>query len=367
LVKILFILHYYPPIHGAAMVGHYIRESKMINTAFDARYINISTSVSVDEIGKGGIKKLFRYVRILCLSFWQGLFWRPNLVYITLSSHGPGLFKDSLVVIICRVLRLKVVYHFHNKGVKRYAQTKIGKRMYPFIFKNTEIILLSPLLYEDIAAYVPENRIHFCANGIPDLQFPINIVAFDVDQPIRLLFLSNLIKNKGILDLIEACKLLKQEEFNFHCTIAGGEGDIIVSELKELIDMCELSAHITYLGKVQGDQKMKALLAADIFIHPTHEDCFPLVLLEAMQAGLSIIATCEGAIPEIVEDKKSGFIIPSHKPQLLAEAIKELAENPDLLIQMGKLGRKKYEENYTLEMFEKRYLQSIQTIIGTNT
>lgn len=166
--KILFILHYPPPIHGAAMVGKYIKDSSFINDRFMSRYINLSTSISVEEIGKSGLKKWWRYTTILCKTFWQGLTWSPDLVYITLSSHGAGLIKDSLVVLICRMLRLPHVFHFHNKGVKRYAQTKIGKWTYPFVFKKAKVILLSPLLYEDIAAYVTQENVFYCANGIPD-------------------------------------------------------------------------------------------------------------------------------------------------------------------------------------------------------
>ena len=73
--KILFILHYPPPVHGAAMVGQYIQESNKINNVFEGRYINLGTSRSIDEIGKGGIKKVvevfcpFVENRVYCIKF----------------------------------------------------------------------------------------------------------------------------------------------------------------------------------------------------------------------------------------------------------------------------------------------------------
>ena len=56
--KILFILHLPPPVHGSSMVGQYIKDSKIINTSFVAQYINLSTSKTVDEIGKYPILKI---------------------------------------------------------------------------------------------------------------------------------------------------------------------------------------------------------------------------------------------------------------------------------------------------------------------
>ena len=364
--KILFILHYPPPVHGAAMVGQYICKSNLINSAFDSRFINLSTSVTVNEIGKGGIKKLFSYARILGLTFLYGLFWRPNLVYITLNSYGLGLVKDSIVVLICRLLSLRHVYHFHNKGVENYSHGKLGKQLYPFIFKKSEVILLSSLLYNDISAYVSKDRVYFCSNGIPDTQYCSKSNIIDYNKPIQLLFLSNLIKSKGVLDLLYACKLLNKDGYSFHCTIAGGEGDISVSELNELIDVYDLSAYVSYLGVVQGQDKVKTFSDADIFIFPTFypNECFPLVLLEAMQAGLPIISTTEGAIPEIVEDGKSGLIIPSRNPHHLANAIVELLNSPDQLKKMGQYGRNKFKLEYTLEIFENSFFRIIQSIVN---
>ena len=51
--KIIFIIHYPPPVHGSAVVGGYIKESKLINDEFECRYINMGTSISIDQIGKG--------------------------------------------------------------------------------------------------------------------------------------------------------------------------------------------------------------------------------------------------------------------------------------------------------------------------
>jgi hypothetical protein len=66
------------------------------------------------------------------------------------------------------LLRLSQVFHFHNKGVAN-SKSSIVKRIYPFVFKKTKVILLSPMLYQDIAAFVPAENIYSYTNGMNDL------------------------------------------------------------------------------------------------------------------------------------------------------------------------------------------------------
>jgi glycosyltransferase involved in cell wall biosynthesis len=369
--KLLFILHYPPPTHGAALVGQYIKESRLINSSFNARYINLGTSTAVEEIGRGGIKKGWRYLKIVAQTSWQGITWRPDLVYITLSSHGAGLLKDSLVVAICRLLRLPHVFHFHNKGVKNNSKNSIAKRIYPFVFKKAKVILLSPLLYEDIAAYVPQTNVYYCANGIPDLSGSKNSThAHTVENQnnIHLLFLSNLIESKGIMDLLKACKQLTTKGLDFRCTLAGGVGDLKEKDIVQFIEANNLQKFVSYVGKVSGEQKTKVLKDSDLFIFPTyyHNECFPLVLLEAMQFSLPIITTNEGAIPEMVMDNENGFIVPKNSPEAIAEKVAFYLNNREQFQQHGSNGRKRYEDHYTLTLFEDRMKEIINQITRKN-
>ena len=80
---VLFILHLPPPVHGAAMVGQYIRDSKLINSTFDCHYINLTTAESLQDIGKVGLKKLWRFLMLLITVFRYVRQVKPRLVYIT--------------------------------------------------------------------------------------------------------------------------------------------------------------------------------------------------------------------------------------------------------------------------------------------
>ena len=117
----------------------------------------------------------------------------------------------------------------------------------------------------------------------------------------EILFISHLIESKGIFILVDALKILQNRNIAFHCTMIGGEGDVSADQLIAKIYEAGLSENILVAGKKFGAEKEKAFEQADIFVHPTYEDCLPLVLLEAMQRSLPVVSTFEGAIPDVVE------------------------------------------------------------------
>jgi glycosyltransferase involved in cell wall biosynthesis len=353
-LKVLFVLHYPPPVHGAAAVGDIIKSSNLINESFKTKYINLSTSKSIDDIGSKNPVKILRYINIVFSTLNKLLFWKPNLVYLTISSRGGGLIKDVPLVFLCRLFRKKHVFHFHNKGVRLYAQKhKWADRLYNWLFKKAKVILLSPHLYDDIANYVDKKDVFYCANGIHNNEAPFKTTRERKDV-ISLLFLSNLIRSKGIFDLLSACEKLKDEGVQFSCSIIGGEGDLTVHELQAEIKHRGISQQVKYVGKKYGTEKNDYFENADIFVHPTHEDCFPLVLLEAMSFGLPILSTNEGAIPEIVDDGKNGMIVSKGNKDALVASVKSYAENPQSLVEHGENAREKFRKHYTIDQFEQR-------------
>jgi glycosyltransferase involved in cell wall biosynthesis len=367
--KILFILHFPPPVHGSSMVGKFIKESTSINQAFDCHYINLGTSGSIDEIGKGGITKLFRYISILGKTISKLILSRPELCYLAITAQGVGFYKDSFVALILRFFKVPMVYHFHNKGVRKRQDKKIDNLLYKLVFNNSDAILLSKYLYPDISKYFPEDRVYFCPNGIPSAKRvrPQTIASTNSDKPPTILFFSNLIESKGVFDLLVACKMLKSKGLSFKCTYIGGTADIDEHAFRVKVNELGLEEHVDYAGRKIGDEKEESFLEADIFAFPTYypNECFPLVLLEAMQFSLPVVSTIEGGIQDIVETGKSGFLIRQRDTMELSKHLENMLQNPGLRNQMGQAGRKRYEERFTLEKFEEN-LKNILTEILTN-
>lgn len=361
--KILFILHLPPPVHGSSMVGQYITESKVINNAFDAKFINLSTSLYLDEIGKNSVVKIARYVKIIFKTLIALISFKSKKVYLSITAKGVGFYKDLPLALLVKLFRKKLVLHYHNKGVVNYQDRLIDHLFYKILFKNSKVILLSEKLYEDISKYVDKDDVYYCPNGIPVVEYSNNNRPMQNIIP-QLLYLSNLIESKGVYVLLEALALLINEGVVFHCNLVGGEADISSKQLNKKISDLNLDEYVTYLGKMYGDEKNDILKSSDIFVFPTFypNECFPLVLLEAMQFNLPIISTNEGGIPDIVRNGITGFLVDKQSSKQLGEKIKYLIENPTNASLMGKQGYEDFVKNYTLEVFEKKLVNILNQI-----
>ena len=361
--KILFLLHLPPPVHGSSIVGQLIKDSKSINGSFETRYINLLVSRSIDESGKTSISKLFRFISSWFTLFFELIKARPNLCYFALSTTGNAFYKDVTLVFLLKLFRIKTVFHLHNKGIKKSEVSKINNLLYRYVFKNSSVILLSSFLYNDIKTFVPIERVLICPNGVQDFIKDISkeILKKEI-KPIKILFLSNLIKSKGVFVLIDACEILQRKGYNFTCEFVGGEGDVNAHQFKMEVEKRGLTENVKYLGKKYGNDKDEIYQMADVFVLPTNNDCFPLVLLEAMQYGLPVVSTFEGGIPDIVENKITGLLIEQNNPIALADNLEFLLNNEVIRLQMGKAGRVKYKNEFTLQTFESK-LQGILELL----
>ena len=132
------------------------------------------------------------------------------------------------------------------------------------------------------------------------------------------LYLGNLIPDKGVLVLLEACRLMANEDKSFRCHIVGaGSKELSVEDCRSLVESLNLADLVEVHGPLYGDEKEKMWERCAVFVFPTfyHNECFPLVILEAMQHSLPVIATPVGAIPDMVIDGETGILVSENDVQ----------------------------------------------------
>ncbi len=365
--KVLFILHLPPPIHGPAIVGRYKQESKIINDAFDIDYINLQTSRKLGQIGKGGLGKL----RIFFSLYWNvlsALFRkRYDYCYLTINAHGPAFYKEMIIVFFLKLFRLKTIYYYHMKGVARFQDKWLPDKLYRFQFWGARTILLSPLIYYDVAKYAPKEEVFYCLEGIPD-NARKSTEAYLEDRAQKetpeFLFLSNLMLAKGVYVLLGACKILHERGVKFRATFIGGPIDISKEEFDEFITTHGLEDAVSYVGPKYGDDKIEYFERVDFFVHPTLNDVQPLTILEALQYSLPVISTPEGTIPDMIKDDINGYVVPKGKSEPLADKIEFLVKNPGLRTEMSKRARQSFDERFTLQKFEENFVNAMNQAIN---
>ncbi len=362
--NILFMLHLPPPVHGSSIVGDQIKGSQLINNEFDGRYINMNMSRTVSETGKASVKKMVRFMVIWFHLLGKLIHRKPDLCYYALTTTGIGFRKDVLLIGTLFLFRVKIIYHIHNRGVIHARKKRLNDWLYRFVFSNKEVILLSMNLYYDVKAYVPLKNVHICPNGIKDYQPKTEFLALPEIRPFNILFFSNLMEEKGVLVLVDACSLLKDRGLHFRCDFVGGEADVTEKQFNRYVKEKGLSEQVRYLGKRYGKLKEMTFEQADVFALPSRCDCFPLVVLEAMQHMLPVITANEGGMPDMVEDGYNGYLLSRYDDiTTLANRLEYLLHKPETRVQMGINGRKKYEKNFTLAIFEQRLLSILKEVI----
>lgn len=361
--RILFIGTLPPPVHGSAVVSQQIKDSKLINDAFGCDWVNLSTSRRMDEIGKTTLAKPFRLLGALFKEFWLLLTHRYDLCYLAITCHGSGFLKDSPFVLLAKLFRKKIVIHQHNKGMANDVDRWPYRWLLPLCYKNAKVILLSWYLYPDIEKVVPRENVMICPNGIKvkssefrvESQLKVESSSEYSNKIPRLLFLSNLIESKGVLVLLDALKILKDKGYSFICDFVGGETkEIDAKRFEEEVEKRGLNEIAIYQGRKYGEEKEQAFEQSNIFVLPTMNDCFPLVLLEAMENCLPVVTTSIGGVPDIVDDGLTGLIAKAGDDKTLASCLEELIDDGNLREKMGNAGRNKLINEFAEEVFEQR-------------
>lgn len=352
--RVVFIMHLPPPVHGAAMMGQYIKNSKLINETFDCTFVNESLSSSVSEVGSFNRKKI---LNLIChLRNIRSLLkeCRPDLVYMTPGGiPGMGIIRYYLESKIINQFNCRKIIHFHNKGTKEKSEKWYMRWYYKVLFKNSHVILLSKYLTNQYETILSSKDISICPNGISEIETDLvkstNVVP-------HILFLSNLIPDKGVLVLLDALSILKSKNIKF-------VGDVVGSESKGLdkntfiqeIDKRNLQDCVVYHGPKYGKDKDAFFCNSDIFAFPTYYkgECFPLVLLEAMRYSLPCVSTYEGGIRDIIQDGYNGFLCKQKDSLSLAVSLQRLIEDADMRNVMGNNGRQLFLKKFTQQHFEK--------------
>lgn len=190
-----------------------------------------------------------------------------------------------------------------------------------------------------------DDRLLHLGNGIDLSRFQPREKIVDPEQ-LKFLFVGRLVKEKGILDLLEAFQEVSARHPGATLTIAGellsNERDQVTAKLVEaqLTD----NPNVQYVGYVTDTPAL--FNRHDVFLLPSYREGLPRSILEAMASGLPVIATnIRGCREEVIEGE-TGYLVPVGDPQALSEAMKSFIEHPNRIESYGRRGREVVEERF---------------------
>ncbi len=363
LPRLLFIVQLPPPLHGASMMNSHLLASSLIRSRFVVDSINLHFAESVQQLGKFSFEKLYRTFAYAFRIIGKVIRHKPDLVYFNLTPKGFAFYRDALYVFILKIMRRKIVLHLQSKGIREnIASNVLRRQLYRLVFRNTSLICLSPRLTDDFEG-IYRAKPFFVPNGIEIQTESIGNSDKNSSVP-NILYLSHYMKTKGVLVLIDALAIVRSHGLKFKARLIGPPADLSVKDLEEAVGAKELQDMVEVAGPKYGTDKIMEFRMADIFVFPTYYEVFGLVILEAMQNSLPVVSTLEGAIPDIVLENETGFLVERQDPEMLAAKLEILIRDKDLRSEMGRKGFERFRNNYTIDKFEQNVTATLMTILN---
>jgi len=307
------------------------------------------------EKGAWNLRGIVRVFSVWLKLMWRLASFRPNVVYLTLSQNSAGLARDLLYIFACSIFHVPIIAHLHGSQLKRFLDgLPIKRRQWVLgrLSRISTIVVCGQGIASEIEALLPDVRIEAVYNAIPlDVQeFPEKSIK--ENERLVIAFMGHLSFAKGFFDLLEATRRLKAEAPKVLFRFAGerverernisidrnGVGGISGWADAEVM-IRESPGTFEEVGIVTGDSKRRFFEGADIFVLPSHSEAFPVSVLEAMAAGLPMVLSPVGALPEVIIPDKNALFVEPGRPQELAAALGRLVRDSELRRKMGKANR----------------------------
>lgn len=368
--RILMFGYLPPPVFGPSVAYENLLRSEFARH-FEVTFINLSVVQNIRELEKFHPVKVLKLAKFFLTELWYLLTRRFDLCCYPISYNQRAFLKDRVLIGLARMFRVPVVLWAHGTGLPRFrASLSPGLRRWldAMLRDARGVIVLAECLRSEFDGLVATERIHVVPIGLepqPDLPPPEPRGA-----GLRIVYLGAIVRTKGIFDLLAALPLVLARCPAARLLIAG-EWFLAPeqAEAEQFLDHHALRDAVQFLGAVHGEAKWRLLRSADIFVFPppSQNEAFGIVLLEAMQAGLPIVATRGGARSEILVDGVNGLLVREQDPKDLAEKILQLADDPGLRGRMAQANREKFENFYTHEHYGRRMIGVFERLTALRT
>lgn len=344
--RLLFVSPLPPPTGGISNWMVAVRQSAL-RERFDIRVVNSSPSAEhVVAVSKLRGRRILDAVRILVAVVVELIRFRPAIVHVN-TSYFWAFLRDGLTIRLARLLGARTVLHVRGGDFAEWADGS-GAAVRSFIratLRRTDLVIaLTEPTQRWLEAELGSDRVRYLPNFVRlDAIGPAPDRSGRGDRPVEVLFVGWMLEAKGVRELLAAARALPEARF----TTVGPQEPIFTASIQHELDA--LSDRLRVLPSQSREEIFRRYREADVFAFPTWREGFPNVVIEAMAAGLPVVATPVGAIPEAIEDGRSGLLVPLRDAKALEQALRRLIGDPALRAELGAQARARVEAVFSFE------------------
>lgn len=372
-----------PPAHGSAVFTELLLDSSGLRARYRLRHLDTSDPRSGENMGRLETENVRLALLHLGRLLRALLRRRPDLLYLPVSQNRWGYLRDGLFVLLGRAARVPVLAHLHGSHFGSFRDGAPAPVRW-FVDATTRRLqgaaVLGEGLREIYRRWLPEERIHVVPNGVPDPGVPPgSVLRGEPDaagagsggglggEPPIVGYLGALRPSRGILRLVDAFAAAVGAS-GIGSGPSGGRGvppgdrsaRLVLAgpwrteryrrEVEERIIARGLTDRVHWPGPLRGEEKDRFFRSLDLFVLATDRrgEGQPLVILEAMAHGLPVVATRWGAVPDAVAHGITGIVAPPADTGALARALGGLLADGERRLRMGRAGRRRYEQRFTV-------------------
>jgi glycosyltransferase involved in cell wall biosynthesis len=293
------------------------------------------------------------------LDWWRGArdpvgawrFWRAlrGREFAIVQVHFGG---RSVVSLARRATRAKIVRHLHGRILEPQglAPVKISAR-------NADAVVA---VCQKVAKQVVDGRVRVIYAGVDVPPYNPSAQRHGAASEIILGTAGRLVELKGIEYMLEAAAELRREFPTVRVEIAGAGPQR--AKLEAAAAHSGLRAHVAFLGWIND---LASLLPHwDVFVMPSLEEGFPIAALDAMAAGLPVVASDVGGVPEVIEDGQTGWLVPPRDADALASRLRLLLRNPEQRLSMGATGYARVRDHFGLAPMVESFAQLYDELLN---
>jgi glycosyltransferase involved in cell wall biosynthesis len=294
---------------------------------------------------------------------------RADVAFLTpVADHS--LLREAIGVRLARLAGAGVVCQFHARYQgelfvtgSRLARRLLGRMLAP----ADRILLLSEGLRRYFSADFPAAKTGVLSNFVdtrPYLPLPVPRPR-PADGRSTVFFLGRLSEQKGVWDLLAAVEPVARAIPGARFRLGGvAEFPEVERAIRSAIAERGLGDRVELLGTITGEAKLAAFAAADVFCLPSHLENQPVVILEAMAAGLPVVATRTGVVDEMLTDGEHGLLVPVRDRAALAAALIRLLGDGAERARQGHAGRERARRDYDRAVAIRRLVGELESVAG---